>query len=128
MWVEKLKDPSTGAFLTGLGGHQVGALSRKEENQAVSRRRNKCGGSGAVCWLLFAGSFAKGLCQDMAEPHMLHCHPGPQGDQGWRDEPTPQRGELMVYRPPVTWAQYPERDKCPQTPRKVEVAELWDAS
>lgn len=92
-------------------GHSpVGALSGKEENQAMSRGRKKCDGTGAVCWLLFAGSFAKGLCQDTVEPQMLHCRPGPQGDQRWRDEPTPQRGELGVYRPPVTQAQCPERD------------------
>lgn len=43
----------------------------------------------------------------------------PTGDQRWRDEPTPQRGELVVYRPPVTWTQCPERDT--NVPRHPEM-------
>jgi len=38
------------------------ALAGKEEKQAMSRRRKKRGGSGAVCQLLFADSCTEGLC------------------------------------------------------------------
>lgn len=66
MGVEKLKDSSTVPPPQDeedvKGDSPVGALSGKEETQAMPRKRKKCGGKGAVCWLLFADSSAKGLC------------------------------------------------------------------
>lgn len=50
---------------------------------------------------LFAGSSSltavpKVSAQEAAGAHISHCHPGPQGDQRWRYESAPQRGELVA--------------------------------
>lgn len=50
---------------------------------------------------LFTGSslltaVPKVSAQEAAGAHISHCHPGPQGDQRWRHESTPQTGELVA--------------------------------
>lgn len=45
------------------------------------------------CSLLTA--VLKVSAQEVAGSHVPHCHPGPW-DQRWRDESTPQRGELVA--------------------------------
>lgn len=42
---------------------------------------------------------------EVAGPRVPHCYPSPQGDQRWRNDSVPQRGELVAHRPTATWGQ-----------------------
>lgn len=131
MWVEKLKDPSTGPLPTGWGGLQGTQPSgsteweRGESSYVQGEKEmwwNRSCLLAALCWQ---------LCQRSLPGHSWTPDaPLPPWSSGWpkmeRWAYTTERRAGGIQATSDTGTVSRKRYKCPQAPRNLDVAELWE--